>query len=367
MDDASSKMKILFLGEPSSPNTMSWVEGMRDLGCEVVLASVRSDGSDGAWPIGPVSFPPRIRALLGVGDVKHLIRDIAPDVMIAYRVTSYGYIAAKSGFHPLVLAAQNEGIVFLRKPSWWRREILERFARYAVERADMLHAWSPNIRDGLLAFGADEGKILTMHRGIDISGVPEKPRGGRKFDAGRPVFVSTRSLYPEYRLDLLLKAFRRVLDHIPGARLKIAGDGPERAELERLRSDLALDEAVEFPGRLPADALHTLLRESDIYVSIIATEGMSSSLIEAVAHGLLPVVWDMPASKTLVENGVNGILVVDDHPDDIAGAMARASAEFAEFESGLAENAARVKSEFDRLKNIGVFLEKYKELRRDVK
>ena len=335
---------------------------MRELGCEVVLASIRSDGTDGAWPIGPVGFPPRLRALLGAGDVKRIAKDIKPDLVIAYRITSYGYIAAKAGFHPLVMAAQNEGIVFMRKPSPLRYYILKRFAEHAISKADMLHAWSPNLKDGLLKFGADEKKILLLHRGIDLSGVPEKPRDGRKFDPERPVFVSTRSLYPEYRIDTLLKAFRRVSDYIPGATLKIAGDGPEREALETLAKELEIQENVEFLGRIPRKTLDDLLKTSDIYVSIIATEGMSSSLIEAVAHGLLPVVWDMPASRTLVENGVNGILVDDDSADDIAGAMGRAAAEFADFEPALAKASEKAKKDFDRRKNIGKFLEEYKKL-----
>jgi glycosyltransferase involved in cell wall biosynthesis len=362
MDDTPSKMKILFLGEPSSPNTMSWVEGLRELGCEVVLASTRSDGTDGVWPIGPVGLPAKLRALLGAADVKHLVRDIQPDILIAYRITSYGYLAAKSGFHPLVMAAQNEGIVFLRTPSWWRRKLLERFARFAIGEADMLHAWSPNIRDGLLEFGAEGNKILTKHRGIDLSGVPEKPRNGRKFDPERPVFVSTRSLYPEYKIDTTLKAFRRILDYIPEATLKIAGDGPERAALEALAEELEIKDNVAFTGRLPREKLDAELKTSDIYVSIIATEGMSSSLIEAVAHGLLPVVWDMPASRTLVENGVNGILVDDDHMDDIASAMGRAAAEFADFEPALAKAAEKTKNDFDRRENIAAFLKEYERL-----
>ena len=170
-------MKILFLGEPDSPNTQSWIEGLRDAGCDVILASVRSDGSDGAIPIGNINLPPRIRILTGTRQLKKIIAKEKPDILLAYRVTSYGYLAAKTNFHPLVLAAQNEQIVYLPNPSFIRYKFLERCAEFAISKADLMHSWGKNITDGLIKFGANKNKILTLHRGIDIDSFTS---GGQK-------------------------------------------------------------------------------------------------------------------------------------------------------------------------------------------
>ena len=361
MEPKDEKLKILFLGEPSSPNTVSFAEGLREAGCEVVLASTRTDGSDGAWPIGPVGMTPRLRALLGVGSVKRLISDIKPDLLLAYRVTSYGYLAASAGFHPMVLAAQNEKIVFLRKYSWWRERLLGRFARKAVRHADMMHAWGPNIRDGLLSFGADENKILTLHRGVDLSGLPSLG-DKRGFDPEHPVFISTRSLYPEYRIDMLVEAFRRYRETVPGAKLRIAGDGSEADKISAMIRDVGLENSVAMLGRLSQEDLREELSEADIYVSIIGTEGVSSSLVEACASGILPVVMDMPASRLLVEDGGTGLLLDDASVDSVADAMRRAVDGFESMRPALIKNAKRTRENFNRRTNIQVFVDRYMEL-----
>ena len=51
------------------------------------------------------------------------------------------------------------------------------------------------------------------------------------------------------------------------------------------------------------------MKNSDIYVSVIESEGVSSSLLEACACGVYPIVTDMPASRMLIQNGSNGTLI----------------------------------------------------------
>ena len=277
-------MKILFLGEPGSANTNSWIEGLRDQGCDVHLASVRTDGSDGTIPIGSSIMPPRIRVLTGVHSLKQIIAKIKPDILIAYRITSYGYLAAKTKFHPLVLAAQNEQIVYLPNPSFLRRKFLEKCAKFAIKNGDLIHSWSENITQGLLKFGADKAKILTLHRGIDLDAFLSISNNNNARQISecdkKPVFISTRSLAPEYLIDKLIDAFKLVVDKIPDAKLEIAGSGSEEGVLKQQVENLKLTKSVTFHGNLNKISLINLISSSNIYVSLIQTEGLSSSLIE---------------------------------------------------------------------------------------
>jgi len=353
-------MKILFLGEPESPNTQSWVEGLREEGCEVVLASVRTDGTGDALAIGNPNLPPRIRVLTGVSHLKKIISEVKPDIVLAYRVTSYGYLAAKSGFHPLVIAAQNEQIVYLPKPSKLRSAFLGRCAKFAISKADLMHAWADNIADGLVKFGADRSKIITMHRGIDMSIFGEGK--SLKFDKNAPVFISTRSLAPEYRIENVIEAFSLLLKQIPDATLKIIGSGSEEKQLKQLSCDLEIGTAVRFSGRVDHQRVVEELKESDVYISIIETEGMSSSLIESTACGLLPIVTDMPASRKLIKDGQNGFLINETGPEQLSEVMVSSVMEYEKMQSALSENAEKVKKEFDRKRNQKIFAKKYNEL-----
>jgi glycosyltransferase involved in cell wall biosynthesis len=191
-------------------------------------------------------------------------------------------------------------------------------------------------------------------------------RRTKKFTPDSPVFISTRSLYPEYRIDRILTAFSLLLKQIPGAVLKITGTGSEESALKKQAATLGISGSVVFTGRLAQKKLLEELKQSDIYISVIETEGMSSSLIEAAACGLLPLVTRMPASSEIISDGKNGILLTDTSPEALCGKMLSAAAGFSEMEPALLANREEVIRRYDREKNLDIFLEKYEELIRAV-
>jgi glycosyltransferase involved in cell wall biosynthesis len=355
-------MKILFLAEPDSANTRTWAEGLGALGCEVRIGSVRvnAPSADGkVIPLGPRGLPARLRLLMAGGDLRRAIAEFKPDLLLAYRVTSYGYLAAGSGFHPLAIAAQNEQIIYQPQPAWWRTRLLTRFAKFAIARADLLHAWSPAIADGLRRFGAKDEQILMLHRGIDTAlfSPSEKPPM-RNLD---PVLISTRALHPEYRIDDLLRVVVCLRKTVPGARLIVIGDGPERPTLARLANELTLGDAVEFTGSLPPCQVAERLRQADLHVSLIRTEGVSSSLLEACACGVYPVVADMPASRHFPGND-GGLLLPELTPDEIAVRILDLLADSRRRQDAVQRNLAAVREKFSRECNLRRFVEAYQGL-----
>ncbi len=352
-------MRILFLGDFGSANTLAWIKSLRENGCDVYTASAREKGDDDIYPIGPSWLPARLRLLTGKKSLLKIIHEVKPDIMIGYRVTSYGYLGALTGFHPFVIAAQNEQINFMRKPVYLVQKLLEYFARYAIKRADLLHAWGDNIRGGLLKFGADDSKIMVMHRGIDTNVFCA---GKEHFRSEKPVFISTRALWPEYKLDVIIRAFKKVHDTYPEAELKIIGDGVEQENLVELVKELKLDNNIIFLGRLQRKIVAEQLRQSTFYISIITTEGVSSSLIEASGCGVIPILADMPASRAMVVDGVTGYLIPDkDVSDDlkVSSVMIRAIEDHKSTKINIDINIQKVKNDFDNKRNIKNFIEKY--------
>jgi len=353
-------MNILFLGEPNSPNTISWVDGLRSLGCVVTVASARSNGKDGAYSIGPQSLPARLRMMLGISDVKKLIRKFKPDIIIAYRVTSYGYVAARTGFHPFVLAAQNENIAYHPTNSIFRGKLLSYFARYAVKKADLIHSWSLNITKGLKKFGAEDSRILQLHRGINLSIF--RPPETQEWDNKHIRIISTRSLYPIYRINDIIRAFSIFNSNYEDSSLVIVGEGPVKQDLIELTKKLDLIGKVTFTGKMNAEKTAAELRKADFYVSIIETEGLSSSLLEACACGVFPIVADIPASRTIIENAKNGTLLSNTIPTEIAKALMSAVENRNLMKDAAQINIKLVKDSFDRDNNLKQFLNKYLEL-----
>jgi len=98
------------------------------------------------------------------------------------------------------------------------------------------------------------------------------------------VLVAGR-LVAQKRVDLALQAFAAWAE--PGARLTIAGDGAERATLEKLARKLGVASRTRFAGRLP-DLVATLC-ETDLLLSTSAYEGFPATMVEAIVAGV-PVV-----------------------------------------------------------------------------
>ena len=359
MAEETTALKILFLGEPSSPNTNSWIEGLEGAGCKVYPASVRKAGEANWYSIGNPKLPPRLRILTGVPSLKRLIKKLQPDIIIAYRVTSYGYLAARTGFHPLILAAQNEQIVYLPRPSYFRRKFLNFCVKYAIKRANLIHSWGKNITNGLKKFEAEEKKILTLHRGIDTVKFNLSLRK-KEFDKLAPVFISTRTLAPEYLIDKLITGFGKFVKQNPKAQLIIAGTGTEEASLKELTKDLKLENNIIFKGRVNQNILLELLNASDFYISVIATEGISSSLIESIACGLCPIAVNMPASKILINDKENGLLIPCPKVELICNTMIEAVSIYDKIHKQIIKNAENIIRNYNRTLNQKKFINAYK-------
>lgn len=124
----------------------------------------------------------------------------------------------------------------------------------------------------------------------------------------------------------LLTAFKYLLDKLNNngsmlPKLNIVGDGELRETLIQLVSDLKIANYVEFYGS--RNDIPNLLAKSDIYVMSSEWEGLSISLIEAVASGIPIVATDAGSNYEIIENEINGLLVPIKQPVLLANAIYR--------------------------------------------
>jgi glycosyltransferase involved in cell wall biosynthesis len=141
--------------------------------------------------------------------------------------------------------------------------------------------------------------------------------------------VAAGRLVPLKRFDLLIRAFERFLARHPGWRLRICGDGVERASLERLVAARGLENDVEFPG--PRSDMDEQWAGASIAAMTSQFEGFPLVLVEAMAAGVPVVAFDAPNGPAeIVTDGVDGFLVEDGDLDAFVEALGR-----------LADNATR--------------------------
>jgi len=108
------------------------------------------------------------------------------------------------------------------------------------------------------------------------------------------------------RIDLLLEAIAAIETDVP-FQLNVVGDGPELPELKEIARALNLNKRVRFLGHQSAVA--SILTDSDIFVLVSDSEGLSVSLLESMAAGLPSVVTDVGGNSELVEDGESGFVV----------------------------------------------------------
>jgi glycosyltransferase involved in cell wall biosynthesis len=120
-------------------------------------------------------------------------------------------------------------------------------------------------------------------------------------------------------VDDLLRAVPIVRAHVPEARLEVAGDGPERAQLERLAHDLGVADRVAFLGW--QDDVRSILRRWAVFAQPSLFEGFGVSALEAMAEGLPVVATDVGGLPELVLDGVTGSLVPAHDPARLAEAL----------------------------------------------
>jgi glycosyltransferase involved in cell wall biosynthesis len=121
--------------------------------------------------------------------------------------------------------------------------------------------------------------------------------------------ISVGRLVPWKGVDSLIRAFAEILKKIPDASLVIVGEGPEKASLQKITHDLALEEKVFFTGALIHAETMQAMQSAEVFVLNSTYEGLSHTVIEALSLGSAIVVSDAGGNPELVQNEINGLVI----------------------------------------------------------
>jgi glycosyltransferase involved in cell wall biosynthesis len=234
--------------------------------------------------------------------------------------------------------------------------LLDRLTLYPP---DVLVPVSSTMRDQIISQPfIDQGKVVLIRNAIPIenSRRPDDRAEARSelgLAADASVLGYAGRIDKVKRIDLLLKAFKQVYEERSQARLVIAGEGGLKAEMEALAAALGISHAVRWLGfqrNMPR-----LLAGIDVYVQSSVNEGLSLSILEAMAAEKAVVATSVGAAKEVIADGETGLLV----PPGSATAIAAAVIELLcdpERRAAISRAArAHVESEFD----LGRMVDKY--------
>ncbi|PKH67751.1 glycosyl transferase family 1 [Flavobacterium sp. ALD4] len=351
------KRKILFLGESYRADVLTWTNGLKEFGDFEIISWELKTPSD-------TFFNRTLRILefaFALFKIKKIIKRYQPDMVIAERTTSYGFLAALSGVKPVAIAQQ--GITDL----WPENSILLPFKKiiqnYAFKKATLIHAWGPVMTISMGEADVDMNKVLVLPKGIDLVKFDNKNTANPE----KVCAIVTRSLLPEYRHDVILKSFGLLNKKGVDFTLTIIGDGKQLPNLKYLAKKLNIEKKVFFTGRIQNTELPTLLKQSNFYISMPTTEGVSASLFEAMACNCYPIVSNIAGNQSWITHRNNGQLITVDDPKMLAEELLWALENSTYRKESILNNRQFIEDNADYKINMKIIANKYHELINSIK
>ncbi len=210
----------------------------------------------------------------------------------------------------------------------WMSAPLRSLQKIFIRRSDAVLAISQAVADrlsGRMPFLKD--RIQVVHNTVAFPA--EKPDAGARNALRREWFADSpdvkiigsvgRLEEPKKGLTVLLSAARRVVDQFPAARFVIAGDGPDRARLEKMSAKLDMTSHVRFIGA--QQNVWPLYEAFDLFALPSRWEGFGIVLLEAMAKGLPVVATRQGGVPEVVVDHETGVLVPVDDEAALAGAL----------------------------------------------
>ena len=166
-------------------------------------------------------------------------------------------------------------------------------------------------------------RICTVHNGIDLRQNSNLDRTAARralgLDESSLLIGATGRLAPQKGLVYLIRAMPQVLDAVPTARLVLVGDGPLREALESEADRCGVKSQVHFLGF--RREIPQLLAAFDVFAQPSLWEGLSISLIEALAAGKPIVATDIVGNREVVDQDETALLVPVADPSALASAL----------------------------------------------
>lgn len=248
-----------------------------------------------------------------------LLRRDRIDVLHAHNATAFFYGAAATGLAPRTRFLYTEHDRAFPTP---RRE--RGLHAVLARRTDAVVTVSDTLKQSLVRWESfPPDRVHVVKNGVHLA-APRRDRAAMRAELGlgsRPTAGIVARLAPVKNHDLLLRAWKRVVQVVPDAVLLVVGDGRRGDETRALATRLGLDEAVRFLG-FRRD-IPEILQALDVFVLSSLSEGLSLTLLEAEAAGLPIVATHVGGNPEVVEDGVTGFLVPSQQEEPLAAALAR--------------------------------------------
>jgi glycosyltransferase involved in cell wall biosynthesis len=329
-----NRLRIAFLGDPSSIHMRRWVNYFAERGHDVTLLLPKD------WPIEPDLLPsvsverftrfaargrfPPASFLRGRRSLRRALAQIRPDLLNAHYLTTNGWHAWMSGFHPYVVTLWGSDVFLTARES---RDFAA-YGRLSLGAADMVMVNSAALRRGALELGAPSDRTEMVQWGVDLTrfgpGPDPTALRARLGLGGRRVIFSPRGLAPLYRHGVVIQALALLPSDVVVVMTARHCVAEELAAVRGKIDELGLADRVVILPEISDAEMPDFYRLAEVVVSVPASDSTSAAILESLASGLQVVAADLPGVREWLFDLEPSLLVPVDDPGATAAALARA-------------------------------------------
>ena len=311
-------MRVAYLSQGNSSHSVKWVNALTEKNCEVhfITQDAPADGVSKEVKVHRLPFAGQIGYFANALSLRRLLNEIKPDLLHSNFASGYATLARLSGFHPHLLSVWGSDVYTLPHKSPLRSLLI----RSNLESADFISSTSLDMKK--VTSWLTKTPIEHVPFGIDLKLFSPKPKTHEHF-----CFAIAKGLEPVYGHVDLISAFHIFLNRFSPEkrrefRLKIAGEGSLRPELEKLSEKLGLKEQIDFVGRLDNRKMPEFLNSVDVLMNPSHFESFGVSILEASACEIPVIATEVGGIPEVLRNHETGLLVPPNRPDQLAVAMA---------------------------------------------
>jgi len=300
-------------------------------------------------------------------DLRRLTKKLKPDLIHAGPIQNCAFLAALSGFRPILAMSWGYDLVMDADKSAWMRWV----TRYTLKRSAFFASDANVSREKAISFGMNPDRTVIFPWGVDIEHfVPKSEETSKKkatstnrksqiVNRKSTTLFCSRTWESIYGVDVLAKAFAKVAAGNQHVDLILLGGGPQGPHIRQIFMNGGVLDRVHFGGQVGQRDLPRWYHMSDLYISPSHVDGSSVTLMEALASGLPCLVSDIAGNREWIQEGVNGWLFRDGDADDLARKILEAIASRRSFKQigQAARKTAEQKADWS--KNFGKLLAAY--------
>jgi glycosyltransferase involved in cell wall biosynthesis len=220
--------------------------------------------------------------------------------------------------------------------------VLRRARNFELRRAAHVLCPSAFLRELVLSWGVAQERVSVLpNPAPDVPDLPPREELQRDLGLNGATLAFAGRLTAQKSLDRALEAVAAA----DGVRLVIAGDGPDRAPLEKRARELAIADRVSFLGPQPRERIVELFRAADATILSSSWENFPHTVVEALAVGTPVLAMESGGVGEVVRDGVNGLVVAAGDTAALGEAVRRYFAD-EQLREGLRSRAAASVAEF---------------------